>query len=67
MGYKRLITYTEHGETGISLRAAGLAPVVALRARAGWDSPRRRRAAHGHDHIRRVRWEISVVQRQAAA
>src|SRR5688500_16099970 len=39
MGYRKLITYTQHGETGASLRAAGLRPVAALRARNGWDSP----------------------------
>jgi hypothetical protein len=58
MGYHRLITYTQHGETGASLRAAGLTPTAVLRPRPGWDSPRRPRTTHGVDHVRRVRWEI---------
>jgi hypothetical protein len=34
-GYHRLITYTQHGETGASLRATGLVPVAVLRPRPG--------------------------------
>jgi transposase len=58
MGYRRLITYTQHGETGASLRAAGLRPVATLRARDGWDSPRRTRISRGVDNVERVRWQI---------
>lgn len=58
MGYRRLITYTQHGESGASLRAAGLRPVVTLRARSGWDCPGRERFSRGVDGVRRVRWEI---------
>lgn len=43
MGYRRLITYTQDGETGASLRAAGLRPAARLRARSGWNSPNRAR------------------------
>jgi hypothetical protein len=43
MGYQRLITYTHDGETGASLRAAGLVPVAPLRARPGWTTSSRPR------------------------
>ncbi|WP_207926753.1 XF1762 family protein [Actinocrispum wychmicini] len=59
MGYRRLITYTQHGETGASLRAAGLRPVVRLRARPGWDCPGRGRVPRGVDGVQRIRWEIA--------
>jgi hypothetical protein len=59
LGYWRMLTYTQHGESGASLRAAGLAPVAELRARSGWHSPGRPRASHGVDGIERTRWEIS--------
>lgn len=36
MGYRRLITYTQHDESGASLRGAGMRRVVDLPARAGW-------------------------------
>lgn len=58
MGYHRLITYAQVGETGASLRAAGLVPAQVLRARAGWNTPGRPRAGRGVDGIQRVRWEI---------
>ncbi|MFC0112621.1 XF1762 family protein [Kibdelosporangium aridum] len=61
MGYAKLITYTQHGESGASLRAAGLRPVATLRARHGWDSARRRRLSHGVDNVERVRWEIQTT------
>lgn len=58
MGYHRLITYTQRGETGASLRAAGLCAVAALTARPGWHTPSRPRAASGVENIPRTRWEI---------
>jgi hypothetical protein len=58
MGYQRLITYTHEGETGASLRAAGLVPVAPLRARPGWTTSTRPRTSHGVDDVRRTRWEI---------
>jgi hypothetical protein len=60
MGYHRLITYTQVGESGASLRAAGLRPAAVLRARPGWDAPSRPRAIHNVDHIERVRWEVAT-------
>ncbi|MFI1820628.1 XF1762 family protein [Lentzea sp. NPDC020367] len=58
MGYRRLITYTQSGKSGASLRAAGLRAVAVLRPRPGWDSPGRRRQSHGVDNVGRTRWEI---------
>jgi hypothetical protein len=42
MGYQRLITYTQLGETGTSLRAAGFVVAAELRLRPGWTTPSRR-------------------------
>lgn len=58
MGYQRLITYTQAGESGASLRAAGMQPVKHLPARPGWNTPNRPRQPQGNDHIARIRWEI---------
>jgi hypothetical protein len=57
MGYHRLITYTQDGENGASLRAAGLTPVAELPPRTGWSTPSRPRPP-GADGISRVRWEL---------
>jgi hypothetical protein len=60
MGYRRLITYTQEGECGASLRAVGLVPAAALRPRPGWTTASRPRESHGVDDIRRTRWEIRI-------
>ncbi|WP_018687185.1 XF1762 family protein [Actinokineospora enzanensis] len=67
MGYHRLITYTQHGETGASLRAAGLIAVAELRPRSGWSTPGRPRQDRGVDGIARVRWEIRAGDADVAA
>lgn len=58
IGYRRLVTYTQEGESGASLRAAGLRIVSERAARPGWDTPARRRTARGTDDVRRYRWEV---------
>jgi hypothetical protein len=58
LGFQRLITYTQDGESGASLRAAGFRPVAVLRPRPGWTTVSRPRQSHGVDGIRRTRWEI---------
>lgn len=58
MGYVRLITYTQEGESGASLRAAGLLPVADLQPRSGWTTTSRPRVSRGVDGVRRTRWEI---------
>lgn len=57
LGYDRLITYTQEGEGGASLRAAGF-HVIALRpARPGWDTPSRPRVEGGTADVARILWE----------
>jgi hypothetical protein len=56
LGYRRLVTYTQDGESGASLRAAGWRVVAERPARPGWSRPSRPRADHGVDHVARRRW-----------
>jgi hypothetical protein len=58
LGYTRVITYTQEGESGSSLRAAGFVRAAELRARPGWNTPSRPRADTGVDRVARIRWEI---------
>jgi hypothetical protein len=53
----RAITYTQDGESGASLRAAGWKPVAELSPRRGWDTPSRRRSDRGTDGVARILWE----------
>jgi hypothetical protein len=53
-GYRRAITYTQHGESGASLRAAGWRKVADRPARAGWDAPSRPRATLGTENTART-------------
>jgi len=57
LGYRRLITYTQAGETGASLRAAGWRVVAERPARKGWTAPSRPRVSRGVDEIPRTLWE----------
>lgn len=57
LGYRRVITYTQQGESGSSLRAAGWVKVKEIPPRAGWNTPARARDDHGIDHVGRVLWE----------
>lgn len=57
LGYTRLITYTQAGESGASLRGAGWRVVAERPARPGWDRPSRPRATRGTEHVTRARWE----------
>ena len=59
LGYRRLVTYTQAGESGASLRAAGWRTVAELPARAGWDCPSRPRDDRGVDLMPRTLWEAS--------
>lgn len=59
LGYRRCVTYTEDGETGASLRAAGWLPAAELSPRAGWDTESRPREP-GRDFIGRLRWEVTA-------
>lgn len=56
LGYRRLITYTQAGESGASLRGAGWKVVAERPARPGWDAPSRPRV-NRNDGIARTLWE----------
>jgi hypothetical protein len=60
LGYRRLITYTQAGESGSSLRGAGWAVIAERRARPGWDTPSRRRQPTGTENIARTLWEATL-------
>jgi hypothetical protein len=57
LGYAKCVTYTQHDESGASLRGAGWEIAVQLPARAGWDAPSRNRENIGSAGVARVRWE----------
>jgi hypothetical protein len=56
LGYHRVITYNEDGESGASLRGAGFELVASRPPHPGWDRPSRRRD-DGGDPIRRNLWQ----------
>lgn len=56
LGYRRLITYTQQGESGASLRAAGWHIVAQRPPAPGWSRPSRPRGDHGTAGIARQRW-----------
>jgi hypothetical protein len=56
LGYQRLITYTEEGESGASLRAAGFRQTGHLAPHSGWDRPNRSRRPQDRA-VTRTRWE----------
>jgi hypothetical protein len=58
-GFQRVITYTQDGESGSSLRAAGFVVLAERPARRGWNTPSRPRDDHGTDGIARTLWEAS--------
>lgn len=60
LGYTRIVTYTEEGESGSSLRAAGYRVIAERPARAGWSTPSRPRADRLHRSVARTLWEIDA-------
>lgn len=60
LGYRRLITYTQAGETGASLRGAGWRVVAERPPTAGWTRPSRPRDDRGVDYIPRTLWEATA-------
>jgi hypothetical protein len=56
LGYDRLITYTQAGESGSSLRAAGWCVVAERGPRPGWDAPSRPRETK-NANVQRYLWE----------
>lgn len=59
LGYRRLVTYTQANESGVSLRAAGWRVVAHRPARPGWTTPSRPREERGTGGIPRTLWEAS--------
>ncbi len=63
LGYRRLITYTQEGESGASLRAAGYRIIAELEPRANWAESsvtlRHLRDPDGPGGIQRSLWEAS--------
>ncbi|WBB78549.1 hypothetical protein O7606_20315 [Micromonospora sp. WMMD882] len=57
LGYRRLVTYTQDGESGANLRATGWRVVASRPTRPGWSRPSRPRIDHGTARIGRLRWE----------
>lgn len=57
LGYTRLVTYTQAGESGTSLRAAGWRVIAERPATNGWSVPSRPREDRGVDGIARTLWE----------
>jgi hypothetical protein len=61
MGYRRIITYTQEGETGASLRASGYRLVRELPARGSWAAAsvalRHTRDPVGAGGVQRTLWE----------
>lgn len=57
LGYRRLISYTQEGESGASLRAAGWTLIAKRPARRGWNTPSRPREEHGVDGVQRFLWQ----------
>lgn len=60
MGYRRLITYTQIGESGASLRAAGFQLIAERKPRPGWDRPSRPRDDLGTAYVQRYLWEVAA-------
>jgi hypothetical protein len=60
MGYVRCITYTQHDESGASLRGAGWVKAKELPPNTGWSKPSRPREDIGSAGVSRIRWEIQT-------
>lgn len=59
MGYDRLITYTQEGESGSSLKGAGFKVVAKRPPRGGWNSKSRPRE-NKNDQVARFVWEAAA-------
>ncbi len=59
LGYTRLITYTQAGESGASLRAAGGRDIASRPPHSGWDRPSRPRNDKGSAGVQRTLWEAA--------
>lgn len=62
MGFARMVTYTQDGESGASMRAAGWVPIANRRPRGGWNMPNRARVDTHQVRIDRILWGIGTVE-----
>lgn len=60
LGYRRVITYTQAGESGASLRAAGWHVIAERPARKGWSTPSRPRDDARYVPTQRTLWEADT-------
>ena len=60
LGYGRVITYTQDGESGSSLSAANWEVIAERPARKGWSTPSRPTTGRGNDGIQRKLWEATA-------
>jgi hypothetical protein len=64
MGYTKLITYTQHQESGSSLKAIGMIPVANLKPRGDWADSGvtrvRTKPKKVTANVERIRWEIQL-------
>ncbi|MFF7415619.1 XF1762 family protein [Streptomyces lydicus] len=60
LGYTRLITYTQDGESGASLRGDNWRVIARRPPRPGWHTPSRPRARRGTEHVARTLWEAAA-------
>jgi hypothetical protein len=58
MGYPRMVTYTQQGESGASLRAAGWRVIANRSPTHGWDTKKRQRNDYHAVFIARTLWGI---------
>ncbi|MGW3240681.1 XF1762 family protein [Streptomyces olivaceus] len=63
LGYRRMVTYTQDGESGASLRGAGWRVIASRPPRAGWHTASRPRADHGNNHVTRLLWQAPADHR----
>ncbi|MEU7323406.1 XF1762 family protein [Streptomyces griseoviridis] len=59
LGYERLITYTQAGESGASMRGAGWHVIAERPARPGWNCPSRPHQPASVEHVPRTLWEVA--------
>ncbi|HEY8980573.1 MAG TPA: XF1762 family protein [Streptomyces sp.] len=57
LGYTRLVTYTQQGESGASLRGANWRVVARRSPRPGWHTPSRPRKPGATEYVARTLWE----------
>jgi hypothetical protein len=57
LGFRRLVTYTQQGESGASLRAAGWTVIAKRPPHPGWNRPSRPREPRGTENVQRYLWE----------